>query len=269
MPLTRDDLKELPRLLQDDLELKVEIAEQILDDTVVARLMERNAHLRETFRRAVLSEALLQLPEQFKKFSEETTERFTRVEKDVAETKQRVERVEKDVAEIKQEFAEVKQGVSNLQAWQQGEAGRRAGEDYERKIVKRSARIFGIGEGGSPETSERVNQQVVQWLHQAGLLDGDYPEEDDPLDADLIWWKDNRVALAEISLKVDRYDVLRAKRRAEVLRRAGLKVLPVVIGNEWVHPETEQLAQQEGVAWRIGNAVSEDLIQFRKATDAS
>jgi hypothetical protein len=278
MPLTRDDLKELPRLLQDDLELKLEIAEQILDDTVVSRLMERNARLRETFRRAVMTEALLQLPEQFQKFSEETTARFVRVEQDVAETKQRVEHVEQEVAEVKRDVAEVKQrlervenelvevkqGVSELQNWQRGEVGRRAGEDYERKIVKRAARILGLGEGGSPETSERVNRQVVEWLHQAGVLEGDYPEEDDPLEADLIWWKGNRVVLAEISVKVDREDVVRAKRRAEVLRQAGLEVLPVVIGNEWAHPETEVFANQEGVGWRIGNKVSESIVRFRR-----
>lgn len=278
MPLTRDDLKELPRLLQDDLELKLEIAEQILDETVVARLMERNARLREAFRRAVMTEALLQLPEQLQQFSEETMKRFANVEKEVSETKQRVEVVEKDVAEIKvgvsnlqqsvsglqQGVGELQQGVSDLQDWRRGEVARRKGEDYESTIVQRAARIFGLGEGGSPKTNERVSQQVLHWLAQAELLDGDIPEGDDPLLADLIWWKGNQVALAEISVKVDRDDVLRAKRRAEVLRQAGLEVLPVVIGAEWAHPETEQLAEQEGVAWRVGNAVSHSLVAFRK-----
>jgi hypothetical protein len=264
MPLTRDDLKELPRLLQDDLELKLEIAEQILDDTVVSRLMERNERLRETFRRAVMTEALLQLPEQFKKFSEETTTRFERVEKRIERVEHEVVGIKNEVAGIKKELTEVKQGVSELQNWQRGEVGRRTGEDYERKIVKRAARILGLGEGGSPETSERVNRQVVEWLHQAGVLEGDYPEEDDPLEADLIWWKGNRVVLAEISIKVDRDDVVRAKRRAEVLRQAGLEVLPVVIGNEWAHPETEAFATQEGVGWRIGNKVSESIVRFRR-----
>lgn len=278
MPLTRDDLKELPRLLQDDLELKLEIAEQILDETVVARLMERNARLREAFRRAVMTEALLQLPEQLQQFSEETMKRFANVEKEVSETKQRVEVVEKDVAEIKvgvsnlqqsvsglqQGVGELQQGVSDLQDWRRGEVARRKGEDYESTIVQRAARIFGLGEGGSPKTNERVSQQVLHWLAQAELLDGDIPEGDDPLLADLIWWKGNQVALAEISVKVDRDDVLRAKRRAEVLRQAGLEVLPVVIGAEWAHPETEQLTEQEGVAWRVGNAVSQSLVAFRK-----
>ena len=279
MSLTRDDLKELPQLLQNDFELKLEIAQQILDDAVVARLMERDARLRETFRRAVLTEELMRLPEEFRQFREETTPRLENielhlgnVEKDVAETKERVTTIEQDVAEtkervttIEQDVVGVRDGVQSLQNWQRGEVGRRAGEEYERKIVRRAPRIFGAGTGGSPATSERVSEQVSLWLAQAGLMDEDVPEDSDPLDADLIWWKGDKVALAEISLKVDRDDVLRAKRRAAVLRQAGLEVLPVVIGAEWAHPETEQFANQEGVAWRVGNALSEALVAFRKA----
>ncbi len=279
MSLTRDDLKQLPQLLQNDFELKLEIAQQILDDAVVARLMERDARLRETFRRAVLTEELLRLPEEFRQFREETTPRLENieshlgnVEKDVAETKERVTTIEQDVAEtkervttIEQNVAGVRDGVQSLQNWQRGEVGRRAGEEYERKIVRRAPRIFGAGEGGSPTASERVGEQVSMWMAQAGLMDEDVPEDSDPLDADLIWWKGDKVALAEISLKVDRDDVLRAKRRAAVLRQAGLEVLPVVIGAEWAHPETEQFANQEGVAWRVGNALSEALVAFRKA----
>ncbi|MCS7300824.1 MAG: hypothetical protein NZ556_04640 [Fimbriimonadales bacterium] len=257
MALTRDDLKNLAHLLQDDLELKLEIAEQILDDVVVSRLMERNARLRETFRRSVLTEELMRLPERFQKFEQETGERLTRVE-------QRLTRVEQEVAEVKQELAETKQGVQSLQDWRRGEEARRAGEEYEREIVRRAARIFGAGEGGSPAHSERVSQQVAAWLNQAGIYDEDIPEGDDPLDADLIWWKGNRVALAEISIKVDKDDVLRAQRRAAVLSQAGLEVLPVVIGSEWAHPETQQLAEQQGVAWRIGNAFSEGIVAFRR-----
>ncbi len=265
MSLTRDDLKQLPQLLQNDFELKLEIAQQILDDAVVARLMERDARLRETFRRAVLTEELLRLPEEFRQFREETTPRLENieshlgnVEKDVAETKERVTTIEQNVAGVRD-------GVQSLQNWQRGEVGRRAGEEYERKIVRRAPRIFGAGEGGSPIASERVGEQVSMWMAQAGLMDEDVPEDSDPLDADLIWWKGDKVALAEISLKVDRDDVLRAKRRAAVLRQAGLEVLPVVIGAEWAHPETEQFANQEGVAWRVGNALSEALVAFRKA----
>jgi hypothetical protein len=284
MAFTREDLKELPKLLQSDPELQIELAQLILSESVVADLMRRDATLREVFRRAVLTDELLKLPHEFREFREETTERLIRVETDVAETKQRVERVEKDVAETKERvervekdvaetkerverlevgLTETRQGVNRLESWQQGESGRRAGEEYERKIARRARRIFGPGDGGSPKYSERVHLQLDRWMVQAGMLD-DMDEEIDPFEADLIWWKGNRVAVAEISIKVDKDDVYRAKRRAEALGKTGLETMPVVIGSEWAHPETEQLAKREGVAWRVGNKFSESLIAYRQ-----
>ncbi len=285
MAITREDLKELPKLLRDNPELRLQIAEQILDEAVVSELMRRSETLREVFRNAVYIQDLMRMPQEFREFREETTQRFIRVEADVAEIKERVIRVEADVAEIKERVARVeadgvetkervtrledlmqdtRQAVRRLEDWQQGELARRAGEEYEDKILRRAGRIFGGGEGGSPRESERVRQQLDAWLHQAGINDFDYEDEDEPADADIIWWKGEAVAVGEVSLKVDKYDVYRVKRRAEVLRRAGLEVLPVVIGKEWAHPETQQIAEQEGVAWRVGNSVSDALIEYHR-----
>jgi hypothetical protein len=41
--------------------------------------------------------------------------------------------------------------------------------------------------------------------------------EDDPLLADLVWWKGERVAVVEVSLVVDDDDVARAHRRASTV----------------------------------------------------
>ncbi len=301
MAFTLDDLKALTELLQDNLELRVALAEQILDEQVITRLMHQNERLRESFRRAVLTDELINLPQEFREFREEVNQRFDRVDQrldkveqavgelrqelgetrqelretrqevgelrqELGETRQEVGELRQELGETRQEVGELRQDVKSLQDWRRGEEARRAGEDYERKIVRRAVRIFGVGESGSPKTHEHVYRQVVEWLMQGGVLDGDVPDEDDPLNADLIWWKGNHVAVAEISLKVDKYDVLRAKRRAEPLRQAGLEVMPVVIGMEWAHPETEQLANQEGVGWRVGNFVSDSLVAFRKAS---
>ncbi|MFN4032557.1 MAG: hypothetical protein ACK4ME_02880 [Fimbriimonadales bacterium] len=259
MAFTPDDLKALTEQLQDNLELRVALAEQILDEQVITRLMHQNERLRESFRRAVLTDELINLPREFREFREEVIQRFDQVD-------QRFDRVEQEVGELRQELRETRQDVKSLQDWRRGEEARRVGEEYERKMVRRAVRIFGVGESGSPKTHEHVYRQVVEWLVQGGVLDGDVPDEDDPLNADLIWWKGDYVVVAEISLKVDKYDVLRAKRRAEPLKQAGLKVLPVVIGAEWAHPETEQIANQEGVGWRVGNLVSDSLVAFRKAS---
>ncbi|MFN7016125.1 MAG: hypothetical protein ACK4P5_03015, partial [Fimbriimonadales bacterium] len=112
MSITREDLKQLPELLQGDLELRVELAQLILDEVVVARLMQRNPELRDVLRRIVLTEELLNLPQEFREFREETRSRLTNIEQDVAETKERVTRVEQDVAETKERVTRVEQDVA-------------------------------------------------------------------------------------------------------------------------------------------------------------
>jgi hypothetical protein len=72
------------------------------------------------------------------------------------------------------------------------------------------------------------------------------------LDADLLWsgklWDtDEEVILVlEASWKVHESDVERATQRAEVLRRIGLKALPVAAGKEWPQ-QVEALALREQV----------------------
>jgi hypothetical protein len=154
--------------------------------------------------------------------------------------------------------------VIELQKWQRGEVARRKGDDYERSVIQRAGRIFGLGQGGSPRDDAAVRQQVLLWLDAAGLLDEEEDLAGDPLEADLIWWKGERVALAEISVKVDRHDVRRAKQRAETLRRAGLTVTPVVIGAQWAHRQTPKIAQREGVESVVKGVYSQGVIDFRR-----
>ena len=72
------------------------------------------------------------------------------------------------------------------------------------------------------------------------------------LSADLLWigklWETGEEVLLDLeaSWKVHESDVERAAQRAEVLRRAGLKALPVTAGEEWPE-QVEALALQERV----------------------
>jgi hypothetical protein len=72
------------------------------------------------------------------------------------------------------------------------------------------------------------------------------------LDADLLWsgklWDTGEevVLIVEASWTVHASDVERAVQRAAVLRRAGLKALPVTAGEEWPG-QVEALALREGV----------------------
>ncbi|MCX7925830.1 MAG: hypothetical protein N2554_08485, partial [Fimbriimonadales bacterium] len=186
------------------------------------------------------------------------------VKEELGEVRQDVSGMKQEFAEFKQEQAQIKQEVMGLSEWRRGLDGRLAGEQYERQTVARAARILGAGEGGSPRDDPAVRRQVIEWLAQGGVLEEDGDEENEPLWADLIWWKGNHVVVAEISIKVNGVDVLRAKRRAETLRKAGVDAIPAVIGREWAHAETPALAEQEGVEWAVEGKYSDGLIAFRR-----
>jgi hypothetical protein len=109
-----------------------------------------------------------------------------------------------------------------------------------------------------PEWRERMRQLI---------LTRELLQHDDPLLADLIWWKGDRVMVTEVSLKVDAQDVRRAAARARTLRRVGINATPTVIGREWATPDTQALAQQEGVEWMVGSGLSQGFLEFRQISD--
>ncbi|MCS7301674.1 MAG: hypothetical protein NZ556_09010 [Fimbriimonadales bacterium] len=137
-------------------------------------------------------------------------------------------------------------------------------EEYRRKVITNAFFLFGDGYGGSPERQESVKQRLHDVLQRGGIDLTLEEEEDSPFLSDIIWWKKDHFALAEVSLKVNGEDVARAKRRAAVLSKAGVPVLPVVVGSEWAHPETRELADREGVAWRVGREFAPSLIKYRR-----
>jgi hypothetical protein len=98
-----------------------------------------------------------------------------------------------------------------------------------------------------------ATQEVIRHLRAAEQANRVSAEEfQSVLDADLLWggklWDtDEEVILVlEASWKVHESDVERAAQRAEVLRRAGLKALPVAAGKEWPQ-QVEALALRERV----------------------
>ena len=128
--------------------------------------------------------------------------------------------------------------LGQLERWQEGETGRRKGEQYERDTVGDAPVLFFGGMGGSPKEPE-VRTQVGIWLRPYFLQGYEITEFENPLRADLIWWKGSRVAVVEIGVKISRDDVNRAKARANTLCQAGIDAFPVVIGVEWGTPDIE------------------------------
>lgn len=166
--------------------------------------------------------------------------------------------------------------VRELVSWQRGVKGLREGERYEARIGRRGTAIFQGGRGGS--TSELWVRQHVEDLLARWPLTEDIDEKDDPLEADVIWWKDGAYALVEVSRTVDETDVQRAHERAQILRGAGeakgvRAVLPVVIGQTWDQKRVKaqdqevgirELTEHLGVAWWVGDDLAAPLVEYRR-----
>ncbi len=148
--------------------------------------------------------------------------------------------------------------------WQRGETGRREGERYERHVIRRAPILFNGGEGGSPY-EPLIQQRLTSVLSREQREQLFHDEESDPFLSDLVWWKDEQVAVVEISLQVDGYDVIRANRRAQTLRNAGIQAIAVVIGREWANPDAYDAAIRYRVEWLIGSEMSEGFRRFREA----
>jgi hypothetical protein len=273
MPRTRELIQEIVGLLEGDDDLQLEFARAFLTSRTLRRLFQADPELQETLRRLILTDALLQLPEKVEPLLQlpekiepllQLPERVEALEAAVSELRAIVNRIEPVVNRIEPIVNRIEPAVMELQRWQRGEVARRKGDDYERSVIQRAGRIFGMGQGGPPRDDAAVRQQILLWLDAAGLLDEEEDPASDPLEADLVWWKGERVALAEISVKVDRHDVRRAKQRAETLRRAGLAVTPVVIGAQWAHRQTPKIAQREGVESVVKGVYSQGVIDFRR-----
>jgi hypothetical protein len=197
-----------------------------------------------------------------------------RTEERVGELAQAQARAEAQIERLAEAQVQTEKQLGALRAWQTGESRRREGEQYERQVVRRAATIFGGGDGGSPEDAA-IRRRIMAALDRIpgetfrraisprGKFD-ELPAENDPFLADLVWWKGEHVAVAEVSIVVDNNDVFRAQARADTLRRAGSDALPVVIGQSWSDLGSLGLAQQLRVAYWVDRDLSDSFIEFRQ-----
>ena len=288
MALTESDLTEFLRLLERDETLQLDFARAFLKERVVRKLMALDPELREAFRSAVLTEELLRLPtvvaelDQFvRQHAAETDARFDRVEQAIEGVREELRgEIQGAREELRQEFrAEIGQAreefrtglqrvqaeVSGLDHWILGEFGCPEDEQYEIYTVANAVTVFGYGEGGSPRRDYEVRRHLLALFRAAGVDLTIIEEADSPLVADLVWWRGNRYCVVEISVKVDDYDISRAKARAETLRLAGVEVMPVVIGSAWAYDDARAEALKAGVEWRVGKEYSQGLIEYRRS----
>jgi DNA repair exonuclease SbcCD ATPase subunit len=179
-------------------------------------------------------------------------------------TEERLQALTQQVSALVAAHARMEEAFQWLINWQRGEMERREGERYERHVIRRAPILFNGGEGGSPY-EPMIQQRLASMLSREQREQLFHDEEGDPFLADLIWWKDGQVAVVEISLQVDGYDVIRASRRAQTLRNASIQAIAVVIGRDWANPDAYDAAIRYRVEWLIGSEMSEGLRRFREA----
>jgi DNA repair exonuclease SbcCD ATPase subunit len=179
-------------------------------------------------------------------------------------TEEQLQALTQQVSALVAAQSRMEEALQWLINWQRGEMGRREGERYERHVIRRAPVLFNGGEGGSPY-EPMIQQRLASMLSREQREQLFHDEESDPFLADLIWWKDGQVAVVEISLQVDGYDVIRASRRAQTLRNASIQAIGVVIGRDWANPDAYDAAIRYRVEWLIGSEMSEGLRRFREA----
>jgi len=288
MGMTVQDLHDLIRLLEEHPDWRAELRRVLLSSELlelpklvreIAAIQRRHSELLEQHSREIgelralvaqLAEAQRRTEQRVEELAEAQRRTEQRVE-ELAEAQRRNEeqlasfRAETDARfrELAEEIRRLSRTVDRLAEWQRGEAGRREGEQYEQHTLRRAPNLFAGGEGGNA-IEFSVRRRISRWL-QPYYQEQQMPEPlADPLLADIIWWKGDEVVIAEVSQKVNGQDVRRAKLRANTLREVGVQAMPVVIGEEWATPESQALAQQEGVEWMVGGGVSQGFLRFRR-----
>ncbi len=230
---------------------------------------------RRTEERLERLEATVQALAEAQRRTEERLERLEATVQSLIEaqkrTEERLERLETVVLALAEAQRRTEAGLQELTAetrrladWQRGEAGLREGERYERLILKRAPVLFVDGQGGltdQPFVQQRISRLLKSLPDMAMLTD-----DENPLLADLVWWKDDQFLVVEISRQVNSHDVVRAARRAETLRRTGVQAVGMVIGEEWAGLESREQAETRAIQWKVGNDLSEGFLSFRRLT---
>jgi hypothetical protein len=137
---------------------------------------------------------------------------------------------------------------------------------HEQFYRDKAVAIFGRYLKRGRDVTERVADQL-QLAQEAGKISEE--EYTQVMAADVLWGGQLRdgpeeiILVIEASWLAEEYDVERAVIRAEVLRRVGLKAIPIVAGQEWVEKARELALAQNVVITDNGRV---DKISWQQAT---
>jgi hypothetical protein len=197
-------------------------------------------------RALLLSEDLLNLPPKFDRMEKKIDriehkvdkleerqarleERQDRLEKKVDKLGEEVGLLKKDVDTLKKDVDTLKRDVATLKK----DVAYLKGSDRERWYRDKAHAVFGrLVLKGKPFEEKAV--EILWDAYKRGQISKE--ERDEVLSSDLLWSgeRDGKfvVLVVEVSFTISQYDVERAKKRAEILRKLGILAIPVVGGVE-------------------------------------
>ena len=224
----------------------------------LVKTIQTDDELRQELRKEILTEELLQLPERFADLVRVATQLSANFEAFAQETNQRLTNLESDVAELKGDVAELKTGVQRLEDRQNtmsgqvttmsGQIANLSGNDYESKAIEQSRRLIRRHLNMVKATVIHASRWESQTFEENLLLPAienltiTRQQADQLEDADSIIRcedQDGNVVhvVTEISITVQDQDRRRAAERAEILAAAtGTTALPFVVGQEQEPP---------------------------------
>ncbi len=225
MALTREDLQSLLRWLDEDPEFRAALRQKLFAEPLIIEV---------------------RLPTDW---MAKVDSRLERLEQDVGTLKQDVGTLKQDVGTLKQDVGTLKQDVGTLKQ----DVGTLKGKVLEVDRAMKAANIFGLLLRNGRSASEFVSSKLDEAESQ-GILT---PQEADfVMAADLLWMGvirrgkftgETLVLIGEISWTIERDDVERAVRKAEILRKVGIWAVPFVSGSEWVDEKLREDALKQNV----------------------
>ena len=213
------------------------------------RLLQERPEWREELRRVLLTDEILGLPEAVRELAEaqkRTEESLRALTARVEELGEAQKRTEKRVEELARAQERTERTLATLVT----EVGMLKGDALERRYRERPFAYFGrILRKAHALTSDELTEILERGIEK-GVITRE--EAIDIAEADAIvrgrWLEDGEeiYLVVEVSWGVGLSDVERAKRRAELLARLGLRTKPVVAGMTIIPPALER-ATEEGV----------------------
>ena len=254
----------------------------INDISDLAQVLQDNPQWREIIRAILLGDELLHLPNQMAEFVQAVNRSFQlvnerlerleagqerleanqeRLENDFAGLRTGQERLEANQERLENDFAGLRTGQERLEANQatmSGRLGNIIGHDYERRAAKVARRrlrhLMGVSEAQIIVASWEPGENEITPLINDAAAQGVITEEqaDDLELADLVLRRrtpesETRYVVAETSIRIDRNDITRVGRRADLLARVvAAPVLAAVIG-ESASPEDLEFATERNI----------------------